>query len=92
MLRIHTNIYKNINNVFTQISTTGLSWTSIDNTLTLLLMTNNSIMRLNPSTNTFYTIYTSPTAYSSSDTIWSNVLSNSNKIAIASLTSSNVSF
>ena len=55
------------------INTAGLSWTAIANGLTLLLMSNSSIMRLNPSTDVFETIYTPGTAFPSGSLIFCNL-------------------
>ena len=75
MLRVDSNIYSNQNGSFVQVTTTGLSWTAIDNTLTLLILTNNSIARYDPVANSYSSLMNYTTTLTASTTIrsfWPN--------------------
>ena len=92
MLLVHRNIYKRSGSTYNLIDTTGLSWTAIENSLTLLLMSDSTIKRLNPSTNVFYTIYTSATAFPSGSLIFSNEASGYKKMVVIHMTQTSVWF
>lgn len=71
MLMVSTNLYRLSNGSYSQITTTGLSWSTADESLTFLLLTNASIAHLSPASNSFMTIYNVTATLSASTMIFS---------------------
>lgn len=89
MLRVDSSIFRNQNGSFVQVTTTGLSWTAIDNSLTLLILANNSIARYDPTANSFSTLMNYPANLTASTTIRS-FWPNASKIILMDISNSSL--
>jgi hypothetical protein len=57
MLKIDNSFFKLDNGAYIQIGSLGLSWWAVDESLTMMLLTNSSIAELDSSKNSFKSIY-----------------------------------